>query len=214
MQALSFRRVLLFVFLPLAGCLVNSSIYAEIGEAAGGAIDFKTSGVRFRLAASIKADPASRYAAEYYGHGKASLAAKVRISAHATESQFFGEVTSNLSDFSPIDGSLEQVIWQDAKCHQRRGLPKATVTFIDGLITSEQVKINVHARARRLGLQLPLDEITSGTRLPSGVDQNGSFVAYRSRSKLSHLFVDVKIYAFDCDLAGEGLTRPAETPHR
>ena len=214
MQTLSFCRVVLFAFFAMAGCLFNLSAHAESSEAAGRPIDFKTSGIRFRLTASIKADPASQYAKQHYDHGKASLAVRVRISAHATESQFFGEVTTNVSEFFPIDGSPEQVIWQEARCHQRRGLPKETVTSIDGSITNEQAKIRVHSRTRQVGLQLPLDEITPGTKLPNGTDQNGAFMAYRSQSKLSHLFVDVKIYAFDCDLADKRQATPAEIPHR
>lgn len=214
MQSRSFRRVLFFAFLSLAGCLINSSIHAESGEVVGRAFDFKSSGVRFQLTTSIKADPTSQYALQNYDHGQASLAIKIRISAHARESRFFGEVTARVSDFSPINGAPEQVIWQDARCHQRRGLPKATVTAIDGSITREKVQIRVHARPRQMGLLLPLDEITPGTRLADGADQKGSFIAYRSQSKLSHLFVDVKIYAFDCDLAGKRLVSPAEIPHR
>lgn len=126
-------------------------------------------GVRSQLAASVKADPASEYAMQNYDHGNASLAVKIRISVHARESQFFGEVTARVSYFSPIDGVPEQVIWQDARCHQRRGLPKETVTSIDGLITSENVQIRVQARARYLSLRLPLDEIISEQGFPTAL---------------------------------------------
>jgi hypothetical protein len=200
MQSLSCCYRPLLVTVLLVGCLIDSSIHSESGQTAGPAADFRTSGIRFRLEASIKADPG--YAGyRFRGGTKASLAAQIRISAHARESQFYGVVTVRGSDFSLIDGLLDQVIWQDARCHQRRGFPKETVTSIDGSITTGKEKFSVHARARQVGRLLPSDEITQGTRLPDGTDDKGAFIAYRSQSELSHLFVDVKIYMINCELS-------------
>jgi hypothetical protein len=203
MQLLSLCRRLLFAVVALVGCLINSSVHAAGGPVAGRAVDFRTSGIRFRIAASVKADPASPYVTQHYDHAKASLAVRIRISAHARESQFFGEVSKLFSNFPMNEGSDEGLIWQDARCHQRRGLPKATVTAIDGSIAVENGQISVRGRPRQVGLPLPMDEITQGIRLPSGVHHTNALFVYRSRSKLSHLLVDVKIYAFNCVLSGK-----------
>jgi hypothetical protein len=195
----SFRRVFLFAFLPLSGYLTNTSVPAESSEVAR-SVDFRTSGIRFQIAASIKADSASSYATQHYNHGKASLAVKIRISAHARESNFFGEVGETISNFLVNEGSPEKLFWQDSECHQRRGLPKTTVTAVEGTMAGENGKVSINARPRHLGMLLPSDEISAGTRLPDGADKNRNFIAYRSQTKLSHLFVDVKVYLIDCDL--------------
>lgn len=175
-------------------------------------IDFRKSGIRFQIKASVKADPVSPYAKQAYKQSEASLAIKIRISAHARESQFFGVVSKNFAGFFANEGSSEKLFWQDARCHQRRGLPKTTVVAIDGSIATGKKKISIHARPRQLGLLLPVDEIMQGIRLPqSGNDRAGAAIAYRSQSKSSHLLVDVKIYAFDCDLAaGKPLAVPVD----
>lgn len=199
-----------FLLVLISGFLFNSRSHAGSNQLTISGIPFQRAGIRFQITASIKADPAYT---KQYDAAKASLTAKVRISAHATESQFFGVVVLNAADFSVEDGSPEQVIWRDARCHQRRGLPKETVTGIDGVIITKESKISIHALLRRLGLRLPLDEITQGTRLPRGINKDGALISYRSESKLSHLFVDVKIYAFDCDLADKSSAVPTAEPN-
>lgn len=189
----------MFAFLPLSGYLINTSVLAESNGIAR-SIDFRTSGIRFQITASIKADPAFSYATQYYNQGKASLAVKIRISAHARESNFFGEVSEAISNFLLNEGSPEKLFWEDSECHQRRGLPKTTVTAIDGTIAGEKGKVSINALPRHLGMLLPSDEISAGKRLPDGADKNGNFIAYRSQTKLSRLFVDVKVYVIDCDL--------------
>ena len=211
MSQLSIRRVFLFTFLPLLGYLINTTLPAESSEITR-PIDFRTSGIRFRIAASIKADPAFSDATQYYDHSQASLVVKIRISAHARESNYFGEISETVSNFLVNEGSPEKLYWQDARCHQRRGLPKTTVTAVDGFIAAEKGQISIHARPRQLGLPLPLDEIIQGIRLPSSGSDHGAFVTYRSQLKQSHLFVDVNIYASACDLAAEyPPIAPAET---
>jgi hypothetical protein len=129
---------------------------------------------------------------------------KIRISAHARESQFFGEITKRFSNFQLNEGSPEKLFWQDARCHQRRGLPKTTVIAIDGSIAAGKGQISIHARPRRLGILLPADEITPGIRLLlDDGNRSGPLIAFRSRSKSSHLLVDVKIFALSCDLGSK-----------
>jgi hypothetical protein len=66
--------------------------------------------------------------------GGSSLTVKLRISAHATESNYFGEISETFSNLKPNEGADQKLFWQDDRCHQRRGLPKITVTAIDGAI--------------------------------------------------------------------------------
>jgi hypothetical protein len=191
--------------LLLAGCLWSGQACADTSAAPSRSIDFQKSGVRFQISASVRADPASSYARQTYGQSSASLAVRLRISAHARESHFFGEIAKDFFDFRTNEGAEEIRYWEDPRCHQRRGLPKTTVVAIDGSIVNGDKKIEVRARPRQLGVLLPSDEITQGRRLSAaGAGRTGTAIVYRSRSKASHLLVDVKIVAFDCDLRAEG----------
>jgi hypothetical protein len=138
----------------------------------------------------------------------ASLYVKLRISSHATGSNYFGEITKFVPNVRLTKGSSEILFWQDGHCHQRRGLPKITVTAVDGFINSENGRIDVKARPRYLGKLLPADEISAGGRLPDGKDADGKYIAFRSRTKTSHLAVDVKVTITDCNLGGEAATAP------
>jgi hypothetical protein len=159
-------------------------------------------GIRFQVAVSIKAAPTFALANDIREHDKASLSATVRISSHATGSQFYGEVTKEFLNFSILKGSSEQVFWQDPGCHQRRGLPKTTVIAVNGSIAIGKGGYDVQAVARQLGLRLPFDEVAAATKLPPGIDGPRRFIGFRSETKRSLLFVDVKIYEVDCDLRG------------
>ncbi|HEY5504950.1 MAG TPA: hypothetical protein VIK28_07310 [Sedimentisphaerales bacterium] len=190
----------MFGIILAVGNLSSLSAIAENVASARRVFDFQKDGVKFQIKASIKADTASPYSKHDDDQNTASLAVKIRISAHATESQYFGEVSKSFPNFKPDEGSDEKLFWQDDTCHQRRGLPKTTVTTIDGTIAGEKGKVSINALPRHLGMLLPSDEISAGKRLPDGADKNGNFIAYRSQTKLSRLFVDVKVYVIDCDL--------------
>jgi hypothetical protein len=203
MNVFSGRRAWRFFVLVLVGQLfgfVNWAAGADDRVRGIGVPDFSTSGIKFRVTASITSDPASPYAKKSYQNGTASLAVKVRISSHARESRFYGEVIQRFSDFYPNAGSDEKMVWEESTCHQRRGLPKVTVTFIDGSIRDDKTQIAVAAQVRQRGMRLPLDEITPGMKIASGTDSVGPFSVYRAATKLSHLLVNVKVYAFDCQL--------------
>jgi hypothetical protein len=203
MRLMPFGRLCVLASVLLQACLLTCGADAQSGTfaAAPGHIDFKTDGIRFQIKVSIVADNGSPNAKQTYDHNAASLAVKIRISAHATESQFFGTVSKTFSSFPVHAGSGEKLFWQDARCHQRRGLPKTTVAAIDGSIATDNGQIDVRARPRQMGLPLPADEIAQGTRLPPVIsNQRAPLMAFRSESKASHLLVDVKIYASNCNL--------------
>lgn len=176
---------------------------AQSPPLAGRKIDYNKDGVRFQIKASIPA-----VAASSHDEKTASLYVKLRISAHATGSSYFGEIMKYFPNVWLNKGSDEMLYWEDGRCHQRRGLPKITVTAIDGAIKADKGKFDVEARSRQLGLLLPHDEILAGRRLPGGRDKDGKYIAFRSRTKASHLAVDVKVVTKDCNLAGHAALVP------
>ena len=94
----------------------------------------------------------------------------------------------------------QTTIWQQDKCHQRRGLPKVTVTLLKGTFGEGDARLGIESRMRQIGLHVPSDELTPGIKLPAGVDDIGAFYAFRAHSRESRLDVDLKIYAFGCRL--------------
>jgi hypothetical protein len=129
---------------------------------------------------------------------KAKVTTRILISDNSQESRFSREVTASFADFALKDGSTEQLIWQDARCHHERGIPKLTLTAIDGLITDGPMQHVITARTRHIGLSLPSDEITPGRRLFGGTDKIGPFTVTRVETKRSRLFLVLKMYTLAC----------------
>lgn len=201
------RKLLHFVALiAVVGCaaFVAQPLRAQTAVAGTRPIDYQKSGIRFQIKASIRAVPASPIIKRDDDKSAASLDVKLRISAHATESNYFGVNTETFPAFRLNEGSAERLFWQDAACHQRRGLPKVTVAAIDGSLQTENGRVDVAARPRQIGKLVPADEIFAGRRLPGGTDKNGPFIAFSSQTNASHLVIDVKVYTFDCPLTGVG----------
>jgi hypothetical protein len=156
-------------------------------------------GVKHAVAVAVEVDPG--YAEEYAHDEKWDLTLVIRISDHARESQFYGDVPLFLDRVSITKGSSSMKIWQDARCHQKRGRPKVTVVRIDGRPTSGASERNRSARPRRIGLRVPPDEIMQEQALPGGKDQGGQFLLFRTRTQRSYLIVDIKLYIQECDLS-------------
>lgn len=165
-------------------------------------INYRKDGIRFQILASIKATSRVVSNRRDDDRNRASLAVKLRISAHAVGSNFFGEIAEVYSGFHLNDGSGDKLFWQDAVCHQRRGFPKITVVAVDGSIGTGSGSLAIKARPRHIGLPLPDDEIGPGRRLPAIVGQGQTVIVYRSLTRSSHLEVDVKTVAIDCELTG------------
>lgn len=195
-------QLIAFVAIAANAAPFDLAARAQLASAASHPVDHQESGIRFQIKVSVKAVPSFPKGKRDDDRSRASLDVKLRISAHATESNYFGVVTESFSDFRVTEGSDERLFWQDARCHQRRGLPKAIVTAIDGSIRTENGQVEVAARPRYLGKLLPSDEISAGTRLPGGIDKDGPFIAFNSQTNKSHLAVDVKVYTIDCLLTG------------
>jgi hypothetical protein len=158
-------------------------------------------GIRHVLDLTIKLDPASHYWRQSPdGSPVATLGVIMRISAHSQEANFFGNVRATVPDFDPIKGSREHEVWKDAKCHHERGFPKITVLGVYGSITAGKKESNISARYRQIGLMLPSDEVIPSERLSGGIDNVGPFIATRTKTKRSKLFVDLKLHILPCDL--------------
>jgi hypothetical protein len=128
------------------------------------------------------------------------LQVTVRISDHARESQYFGNVPVTWPEFAAAEGAPQQKIWEDVQCHQRRGLPTATIIAIDGTRASAQSHFTISARHRHIGLMMPSDEIKQAQSLPAGRDDLGRYLAFRIETAASRLIVLLKIYVIDCAL--------------
>ena len=169
-------------------------------------------GIRHILYVTIKSDPDSRVLQQSSDEPiTATLTVKTRISAHSQETNFYGDVPATVSDFDPIKGSREQEVWKDAQCHHERGFPKITVINVDGSIINAQKSLPIAARFRWLGRLLPGDEVMAGKRLASGSDDVGPFIATRTETKQSRLFVDLKLYILPCTITVGAHTKSAST---
>jgi hypothetical protein len=165
-------------------------------------------GIENLLYLTIKADPASPLLTQANGESvpasqlvSAKFTVHVRISAHSQETNFFGVVPAIVPEFDLRKGSKAQLIWRDGRCHHERGLPKVTVTGVDGLVSGGQEIHSVIARWRQLGLFLPRDEVQASRRMDGGTDSIGSFIATLTETKQTRLLLDLKSYILPCDLA-------------
>jgi hypothetical protein len=124
----------------------------------------------------------------------------IRISDHARETQYFGDVPVIWPEFFASKGAPEQKIWEDQACHQRRGLPKVTVVAMEGALATDQSRLAIQARHRRIGQRVPSDEIRQTQALLDGRDDLGRYLSFRTETTGSHLILLLKIYVADCKL--------------
>ena len=191
---------LLKSILIVLGLIVVAAPVCAIDEQSTPAAD--TRGIKHVLYLAVRSDPTSYLRTQSSGElGTAKVVVNVQISTHSRESNFDDVVHATIADFDLVKGSTDREIWRDEKCHHERGFPKITVTGIDGLVTSGQQKNPVAARYRKLGLFLPRDEVLASKRVGNGNDGIGSYIATRTETKQSRLFVDLKLYIMPCVLA-------------
>ena len=168
-----------------------------------------TRGIRHALYITVKSDdPDLQKADRSDGQNdetakekpKATLKVTVRISDHARETSFFGDVPITIADFDPAKGSPEQEVWQDARCHHERGFPRMSVIGIGGEIAHGSQKQAVEAKPRHIGLPIPRDEVLMASGFRFGADDRGSFMETHTRTSESHLSVLLKMYILPCDV--------------
>jgi len=181
---------------------IGAAIASGLG--CGVAVGQTTLGVRHRIEAVLSAEPNAPIL-EHLRGARGTLSFTVRLSANSRESRFFGMLHPSYSDISVPDGAsqplVEQTkIWEEERCHQRRGLPKVTVTQLSGEFGEGDHRIEISATNRHIGLLVPPDELTPGIKLDPGSDGLGSYYAVRAHTRNSGLNVDLKIYPIDCFL--------------
>lgn len=163
-------------------------------------------GVRHRIDVMVSAEPDAPILSRLKG-GKGELSLTVRLSANSKESKFFGMLRPSFPDIVVPDGSGKPLVqqtklWEEEVCHQRRGLPKVTVTQLGGHFAEGEGegRIDISAINRHIGVLVPPDELTPGIKLDPGSDSFGLFYAFRAQTRNSRLNVDLKIYQIDCFL--------------
>lgn len=189
----AFWRVLILVPVGFAA--------APAEKALGAAAEL---GVRHRIDVTVSAEPDAPVLSRLKG-AKGELSLTVRLSANSRESKFFGMLRPSFPDIVVPDGPgkplVEQTkLWEEDVCHQRRGLPKVTVTQLSGHFAQGEGRIEISAINRHIGLLVPPDELTPGIKLDQRSDGFGPFYAFRAQTRNSRLNVDLKIYPIDCFL--------------
>lgn len=185
----------LLAFIPLAFGL------APVGKALAAAAEL---GVRHRIDVMVSAEPDAPIFQRLRG-ARGELSFTVRLSANSKESKFFGMLRPSFPDIVVPDAPGKPVVqqtklWEEDVCHQRRGLPKVTVTQLGGHFAEGEGRIEISAINRHIGLLVPPDELTPGIKLDQGSDSFGVFYAFRAQTRNSRLNVDLKIYPIDCFL--------------
>ncbi|WP_156164488.1 hypothetical protein [Bradyrhizobium sp. LTSP885] len=180
--------------------LIVAAVTSGLGI--GTALGQNTLGVRHRIDMVVSAEPNSSIFQNLRG-AKGTLSLTVRLSANSRESRFFGMLHPSFSDIVVPDRVGQPLvkqtkIWEEVTCHQRRGLPKVTVTQLAGRFGEGDDKIEISAINRHIGLLVPPDELTPGIKLEPGSDDGGSFLGIRAQTRDSRLNVDLKIYPIDC----------------
>lgn len=169
------------------------------GKAAG---QTQQLGVRHRIDVVVSAEPDAPILQRLRG-GKGELSFTVRLSANSKESKFFGMLRPSFPGIIVPDRADKPLVaqtklWEEEVCHQRRGLPKVTVTQLSGHFGEGEGRIELSGINRHIGLLVPPDELTPGIKLDQGSDSLGLFYGFRAQTRNSRLNVDLKIYPIDC----------------
>src|SRR3954452_14612434 len=191
-----FRRRAFWCFLTL---IIGGPVLLEQAAAAAGEF-----GVRHRIDVVVSAEPDAPIFQRLRG-AKGEVSFTVRLSANSKESRFFGMLHPSFSDIVVPEGAGKPLVpqtklWEEEVCHQRRGLPKVTVTQLAGHFGEGAGRIEISGINRHIGLLVPPDELTPGIKLDQGSDKLGLFYGFRAQTRNSRLNVDLKIYPIDCFL--------------
>lgn len=158
-------------------------------------------GVRHEIAASLSFEANSMYEPANGEPFQADLRVEVRISDHAPDADFFGVMVGDFALSGTNRSAPEQIIWQDRKCHRDRGLPKVSITGIDGSVTLGEKRQEISAELRRVGKRLSRDEIVVRTVSGEAMAETArSSLAMRAVTKGSRILVDLKVRALECRL--------------
>jgi hypothetical protein len=129
---------------------------------------------------------------------RADLRVFVSISDHAIESRFYGTVQAQFLDVDPSAGAGEVLLWEDARCHRERGIPKISVVRIEGAIRRGERSIPLTALGRQLGRRVPLDEIIE--RKGPSDDDGRTLATIDATTKASGIAVRIRLKGEPCVL--------------
>jgi hypothetical protein len=173
--------------------LAMAILLANIGCGESVAKEGEAQGIRHRISISVKFhSPATER------QSNAFLKVRVKISDFALESRFVGDVTTTMSDFDPMKGISDHVVWEDSKCHHERGIPKATILEVSGSVKDQQREVPIAATIRRTGLMAPSDQVTAPASLIPGSDETSSYYVVHVETTKSQLMLDLKMRAVPC----------------
>jgi hypothetical protein len=149
--------------------------------------------VRHQLVASIR--PVASLSGAQQGARPANLRLQFQISDHARDSNFYGMVAAEFDTADLAAGAAEAVVWEDARCHSERGLPKITLVAVEGTISEGGKVVPFAAIIRQRGLRLPLDEIIARKDLS---DTSSAALAIQGETTRSRLRVGAKLLVRAC----------------
>ena len=130
----------------------------------------------------------------------ASVQADIRISSHAPNADFYGVVTPKFSDVGKGQRGEEQIIWESAKCHHDRGLPKITVMAIYGQIADGDARVTVSAIPRRIGKLIPDDEILTTRKQPLIRLHDRAELSMQASTTMSRLVLTLQLVSQRCSI--------------
>jgi len=152
------------------------------------------------LELSLTLDPTSPYARASDNKFEATLRASIQISDHSPEADYFGVVVVDFSHTDIAQPVSPKMIWQARRCHRDRGLPKVTVTKIEGEIGGEGAAAKVFAVPRKIGKLVPGDEIVATNRSLTPFSNSVHEWTIRGTTRESRLVFDLRLKAIRCSV--------------
>jgi hypothetical protein len=184
---MTFGLAIARILFPASFLIVPASIALDDATA------LEAAGVKHALAVSIGADPKMTGA-------RGGLTLVVRVSAHAQNANFAGEIPVAFEDTDLSAQTPFREIWSEKTCHERRGLPRIWVLRLTGTIAAGDDKTAIKAEMRQIGMLLPDDELRTEQRVAASNTTDSSERILQARTLKSHLLVQLKLTSTACAL--------------
>ena len=155
-------------------------------------------GVRHRVTVTLLpiANPVGASRLAQASPPRADLRIFVQISDHAIDSRFYGTAEARFSDVDTSTGGGETLVWEDARCHRERGIPKISLVRIEGAIRDGDKATPLTAVGRQVGLRVPPDEIVERKGLAD--DDGLTLTVIDAITKMSGIAVRVRLQGERC----------------
>jgi hypothetical protein len=159
-----------------------------------------SAGIRHRVTAKLLpfSNPVGVSRSAQASSSHADLRIFVQISDHAIDSRFYGTAEARFADVDPSIGADEAVVWEDARCHRERGIPKISLVRIDGAIRNGDKTTPLTAVGRQIGLRVPADEIIE--RKGAADDNAQTLMIIDATTKASGIAVRIRLTGEPCAL--------------